>query len=304
MTDALVVALVTEVFHEPDGADRLERRLREARKRGARLAVLPELPLNRWCPSTREPSEEDAEGPSGFRQAAQARAASRAGLFLMGGAIVRDPDSGRRHNTALLWDPSGTVVASYRKLHLPSEEGFWESDHYEPGVELPEVESVEGFPLGIQICSDVNRPQVTQVLGALGARAVVAPRATPPETYRRWRLVLRANAVTSGLWVVSVNRSGPEPGTSIGGPSLVVAPDGQVVAETTDPLSVVHLQREAVEEARRTYPGYLAIRGELYRLGWERVMDRSTVCSFEPRGEPPPSGDPPSRESGTPSGGS
>jgi len=269
--DSLAVAMITEVFHDEGGQDRLERRLVEARKQGARLAVLPELPLNRWCPSTREPSEEDAEPPSGPRHEIQAAAARRAGMFLLGGAIVRDPETGRRHNTAVLWDPTGRAVTRYRKLHLPSEEGFWESDHYDPGAELPEVVPVDGFPLGIQLCSDVNRPEATHILGALGAWAVVAPRATPPETYDRWRLVLQANAVTSALWVVSVNRPGPEPGTSIGGPSIVVAPDGTVQAEATEGLSVLALTREMVESARLDYPGYLPIRGELYARGWSRA---------------------------------
>ena len=39
-------------------------------------------------------------------------------------------------------------------------------------------------------------------------------------------LVLRANAVTSCAYVISVNRPGPVPGVDMGGPSLAIAPDG------------------------------------------------------------------------------
>ena len=35
---------------------------------------------------------------------------------------------------------------------------------------------------------------------------MLAPRATPPATYDRWRIVLRANAVMSGAYLISVNR--------------------------------------------------------------------------------------------------
>ena len=269
--DALTVALVTEVFHDPEGPDRLLARLGEARAQGAALAVLPELPLNSWCPAQRTPDESDAEPPGGGRQTALARAANESGAAVLGGVILRDHATGQRRNTALLFDNWGAEAARYAKLHLPAEEGFWETDHYEPGGELPRPVVLSGFPIGIQICSDVNRPEPTHILGAGGALAVLAPRATPPETYERWRTVLRANAVTSGLYVVSVNRPGPDPGTSIGGPSLAIAPDGRVLVETTDPMAVVTLERSVVERARETYPGYLPVRGDLYSAGWRQV---------------------------------
>jgi predicted amidohydrolase len=101
-------------------------------------------------------------------------AARTASLGVIGGAIVRDPESGRRHNTAHVFDRSGTFVASYRKVHLPEENGFWETRHYEPGDALPSV--IEGFPmrLGMQVCSDINRLDGSLLLGALGAEVIVA----------------------------------------------------------------------------------------------------------------------------------
>ena len=56
MKDALTVALVSEVFHDPAGPARLRSFLEEAKRRGAELAVLPELPLHPWVPATREAS--------------------------------------------------------------------------------------------------------------------------------------------------------------------------------------------------------------------------------------------------------
>jgi predicted amidohydrolase len=198
------------------------------------------------------------------------RAAREAGIALVGGAIIEDPLNGKRHNTAVALDSSGEVITRYRKVHIPYEEGFWEADHYEPGGELPRPFAVAGFPLGVQICSDANRPELSHLLGAMGALALLVPRATPPETFERWRLVLRANAVTSTAFVVSVNRPA-EPGSPVGGPSLAVAPDGTVLLETTDPVALVTLERSVVEAARVSYPGYLDVRAELYAQGWSQV---------------------------------
>jgi N-carbamoylputrescine amidase len=267
----LTVALVHETFHDTDGPARLAARLGEARHRGAELALLPELPLHPWVPAGRTVRSQDAEDPEGPRHRVMAAAARDAGIGLLGGVIARDPASGHRLNRALLFDARGQLLAAYDKAHVPSEEGWWESDHYELGGEPPA--RIDGFalPLGIQVCSDANRPDGCMMLGARGVGAILVPRATPLETYERWRLVLRADAVTSCTYVVSVNRPGPEAGVGIGGPSLAVAPDGRVVVESTNPVSVVILDGREVADARRDYPGYLPMRAELYARGWAEI---------------------------------
>jgi predicted amidohydrolase len=267
----LTVALITEIFPGGDGTERLRALLAEARRRGAELAVLPELPLNAWSPATRHPRDEDAEGPGGPRAGLLAAVSRGCGIGVVGGVIHRDPESGRRTNRALVYAAGGELRAAYDKAHLPSEEGYWEADHYQPGEEPPRRIGGFGLAVGIQICSDLNRPQGCHLLGALGVEAILAPRATPAATYPRWRTVLQANAVTSATYLVSVNRPRSESGTPIGGPSVAVAPDGRVLLETTEPLAVLTLEGSAVARARREYPGYLALRSELYARGWQEV---------------------------------
>ena len=269
--DTFTVALLTQVFpYQPDWA-RLPGALAEAREAGAELAVLPEIPLNPWSPVSKVPLEEDAEEVDGPRQRAMSAAASDVGIALLGGAIIRDPDNGVRHNTALLYSASGSCLARYGKVHLPEEEGYWETSHFEPGTEPPAL--ITGLPMtvGLQICSDVNRTTGFQLLGAMGAEVILAPRCTPAETYERWRLVLRANAVTSGAYVISVNRPNPGPGIMVGGASVAIAPDAEVLLETTDPMTLVTLSRERVEKAKVEYPGYLKIFPDIYAEGWRRV---------------------------------
>jgi len=267
----LVVALVHDVFHDREGASRLAELLVRARGAGADVALLPELPLDAWVPASREPRDADAEPPGGPRHRLLARVARDSGVAVQGGAIVVDPATGRRVNRALLFDARGELIASYDKLHVPSEEGFWESDHYEPGSEPPHPIEFRGFRLGLQICSDVQRPTLCNLLGARGVELIVAPRATPPESFERWRTVLRANAVTSAAYVVSVNRPAGRGGDAMGGPSIAIDPDGSVRVETTEPVHTVALPRSAVTAARESYPGYLAVRADLYARAWASV---------------------------------
>jgi N-carbamoylputrescine amidase len=269
--DTLNLAIVTEAFPDPPSWELLPGILEEARDLGAELAILPEIPLNPWSPVSKDPVAEDAEEVDGPRQRVLSEAAAKVGVAVLGGAIIRDPDTGIRHNTALLYDSSGSCLARYRKVHLPAEEGYWESSHYEPGHEPPTVVSGLPLKLGFQICSDVNRTTGFQLLGAMGAEVVLVPRCTPPQTYERWKLVLRANAVTSGCYVISSNRPAPAEDGLIGGPSIAISPSAEVLLETTDRLGVVTLSREVVESARADYPGYLKVFPDLYARGWQEL---------------------------------
>lgn len=269
----LSVAMISDVFFDDDPEARLRARLREARELGAELALLPELPCNRWAPATRERRDDDAEEPGGPRHRMQSEAAREVGIGLVGGAIVRDPRSGRRYNTALVFDARGEQVGSFCKCHIPDEPGFREADHYDAGNAPPRVIDAFSMRFGLQICSDSNRPEGSHLLGAMGAEAVLAPRATEQATIDRWRCVFRANALTSCLYVLSVNRPAPEAGVMIGGASIAVSPFGETLVDRSEPVIVVTLDRPLVAKAKTAYPGYLPVRADLYATAWSAVAN-------------------------------
>ena len=276
--NSIQIALISDVFFDRDPASRLAARLKEARERGAELAILPEIPCNPWSPATTQRRDDDAESPGGPRAQMQAEAARTAGIGLVGGAIVRDPATSRRHNTSLVFDAGGRLVAAYAKLHIPEEPGFWETSHYDAGTKPPQVIEACGLRFGVQICSDINRPEGCHLLGAMGAEAVLAPRATEQRTYPRWKVVFQANALTSCCYVLSVNRPGAEQGVLIGGPSIATGPDGQVLLETTEPVGVVSLDLAALRQARSDYPGYLPVRADLYAQAWSDVARQAPAA--------------------------
>jgi len=267
--DRLTVALLSEVFPDDASRGRLPAALAAARASGAELVVLPELPLHPWSPASPRAHVEDAEPPQGPRHRLLEAVAREAGVALLGGVIV--DDDGVRRNRALLFARDGSLLTSYDKVHLPHEEGFWERAHYEPGDVAPAPVWVDGFALGVQLCSDLNRPELGHALAAAGALAVVGPRATEAATWPRWRLVLQATALTASCYVLSVTRPRPEQGVPLGGPSFAVGPDGTVLLESTETLSLVTLERAAVQQARRGYPGYLGFRPEVYSAAWKEA---------------------------------
>jgi len=272
-TRDLRVALVSDVFYQGDAATRLRACLHECKRRGASLAILPELALHPWAPATKELRDADSEAPGGDRESLQRQIAREVGIGLLGSVLTQDPVSNRRFNTVLFIAREGELIARYRKSHIPEEPGFWESSHYEAGDDLPPVVDNYGMPVGVQICSDANRPVGSHVLGALGAQAIFVPRASVQNTYERWKLVLRSNALTAAAYVLSVNRPFPEMDVPLGGPSIVVAPDGSLITESTDQITMVTLHTDDVERARRDYPGYLPIRASLYARWWNTVSE-------------------------------
>jgi|TARA_B110000116_G_scaffold272427_1_gene297498 N-carbamoylputrescine amidase len=273
MDERILVALLTDVFLEDSDHLRLREYLLEAKSSGATLAVLPELPLNPWSPANRESIREDAEPLGGLRQQVFSRMSSEIGIALLGGAIVTDSKTGKRYNTALFYDHNGQLVGQYRKIHLPEEEGYWETSHYMPGTDPPTVIQISEATIGVQICSDINRPQGSQILRAQGAELLLVPRATPSETYERWRLILRANAIMSEVYLISVNRPFSEFGVDIGGPSLVVGPDGEILFEGTEPLAIVEIDGNKLKTIGAQYPGYLPRMVDVYARGWSELID-------------------------------
>ena len=83
--------------------------------------------------------------------------------------------------------------------------------------------------------------------------------------------IVFAAAVAGACYVASTNRPRAEGDVAIGGPSLVIAPDGDVLVETESAVSVATLERDVVATARKNYPGYLDVRADLYASTWGKL---------------------------------
>jgi N-carbamoylputrescine amidase len=270
--DDLTVAMISDVFFGENARNRLIARLLEAKVAGAHIAVLPEIACNPWSPATKQSEDNDAETLGGPRCQIQQSAAKEVGIGLIGSAILNNGET--RYNTCLFWDDHGELLGTYQKHHLPEEEGFWETSHYVAGVEGFPVFDFRGWKIGIQICSDMNRPQGSHILAASGAEIIIGPRASEHSTYEKWRHVWIANALTTGCYICSVNRPAPEHGVLLGGASIAVSPDGTVIVESCDAITLFTTRQHTIEQTRTDYPGYLPCRNELYARGWETAKEQ------------------------------
>ena len=226
----------------------------EAKAKGADLIVYPELALTtffpRWYVEDRagfdiwfEREMPNAATRPLFERAAQYRIAMNFGYAEL------TPD-GHHFNTAVLTDKSGKIVGKYRKVHLPGHVEYeshrshqhLEKRYFEPGDLGFNVWRELGGIIGMAICNDRRWPETYRVMGLQGVEMVLIGYNTPSVNAERSeegiekrlfhnRLSVQAGAYQNATWVVAVAKAGVEDGHPLFGGSLIVAPNGEIVAE-------------------------------------------------------------------------
>ena len=173
----------------------------------------------------------------------------------------------------------GRVVASYAKHHLPNYGVFDEYRIFVPGDDLLVVR-VRGVDVAIAICEDLWQDGgPVQMAGDAGAGLLAVINASPYERNKddvRLELVAR-RAAEAGCPIAYVNAVGGQDELVFDGDSLVVAPEGTVLArgpQFREDLVVVDLE---VPEGVKT-------------PGWEENVQRATLSSdLVPAYRPTPS---------------
>jgi predicted amidohydrolase len=207
----------------------------QAAVRGVELLVLPELWPCGYDPATLRADARDAAEPrDGPRSARLGEAARTAGMWLVAGSVPELGERGAIHDTALVFNPSGDLVAWHRKAHLYSPTG--ERDVFVPGDRLTTFEDRDLGVVGLLVCFDGDFPEVARTLALRGARLVVAPSAYEIEGATAWDVLYPALALANSQWWVQSNQCGSHRSSTLLGGSRIVAPTGTIVAEASRAL--------------------------------------------------------------------
>jgi deaminated glutathione amidase len=231
-------------------------------ERGARLVVLPEnfAFMGLEGEKTRVAESESSGGP--IHDTLRELASRHAIELIAGGFPEISPDAKRPYNTALVFDPSGAIVARYRKIHLfdvdlADASKYRESSGTTAGSEIVAVD-LASARLGLSICYDLRFPELYRELTRRGSEVLVVPAAFTQTTGRaHWHVLLRARAVESGAFVLAAAQSGSHPGKrTTYGHALIVDPWGTVLAECEDGegVAVAELDPKRLEAARSAIP--------------------------------------------------
>lgn len=240
---------------------RVEALVARAAGYGAALVATPENTTLLTSPERKVALAEPLDGPT-HRALGDIARAHRVWLLVGSVAEACADDPTRCHNTSLLLDADGRLVAHYRKLHLfdidlADGTRFRESAHIAPGADVVVADTPVGR-LGLSICYDLRFPELYRRLVDAGAEVLSVPSAFTLTTGRdHWHPLLRARAIEAQAWVLAPAQEGPHGGGRHSyGHSLVVDPWGTVVADCPDGegLALAEVDPTRVAAVRRAMP--------------------------------------------------
>ena len=270
---------------------RMVRLMETAHRRGAEVVVFPELALTTFFPRWYE--EDITRADHWFEEAMPSpataplfEAARRYGIgFHLGYAEIAEEadETGRvrrrRFNTAIYVHPSGEIVLKYRKVHLPGHAEYdprrkvqhLEKRYFEPGnLGFPVVRAPVGaneVNIGLMICNDRRWPEAWRVLGLQQVELVMLGYNTPSLNMENRgfeahhlrvfhsHLSVQAGCYQNSCFAAAVAKAGTEDGHELFGHSIIVNPQGEIMAQATsweDELIVADCDLSMCELGRRT----------------------------------------------------
>jgi len=233
----------------PEPAANLELTLEmadRAAKAGARIICTQELFRSQYfCQSEDYANFELAESIPGPTTMAFQRLARRCKVVVIA-SLFEKRAAGLYHNTAVVIDADGTLLGSYRKMHIPDDPLYYEKFYFAPGDTGFRTWSTRYGKIGVLICWDQWYPEAARLSALQGGQILFYPTAIGwhPREKRRlgarqhdsWEIIQRSHAVANGCYVVAVNRIGRErpaggAGIEFWGQSFVAGTSGELLAK-------------------------------------------------------------------------
>ena len=212
----------------------------EAAATGARIICLPEFSILPYFPGLRDPAGFAWAEPlrGGASDLFFGQLASRHGVAIIGSLFERDAE-GRYWDTATVHDAGGRLRCFTRKMHIPSGEGYHETDFF-GGADRYPVHDLGDVRLAAPTCYDQWFPELARIYALEGAEFIFYPSAIGSEptadnfdSADAWRTVMRGHAVANGLFIAACNRVGRENAVTFYGSSFICDPLGRVLAQAS-----------------------------------------------------------------------
>lgn len=258
-----------------DNRLRLGEKIRSAAADGAELIVLQELHDGLYFCQTEDVDLFDlAEPIPGPATDFYGHLAQELGVVIVT-SLFEKRAPGLYHNTAVVLERDGSIVGSYRKMHIPDDPGYYEKFYFTPGdLGFHPIETSVGR-LGLLVCWDQWYPEAARLMALAGAELLIYPTAIgyddrddreEQERQRTaWQLVMRGHAVANGLPVIAVNRVGrepapgddPEAGITFWGSSFATGPQGEMLTELPldeEATEIIDIDLKRCELVRRWWP--------------------------------------------------
>ena len=172
--------------------------------------------------------------------------------FIPGTMYEIDPElpEGRFYNTAPIFDPDGELIGKYRKM-APWQPG---EDLAEPGkdsmvFDIPEKKT----KVGVQICYDLNFPEISRNETLMGAEVLVKLTMDPQELYKLNEHYHYVRALENQAYLVCTNGTGFFGSHHLYGHSQIISPEGHCIWEAgeTPTICTMTLDLDLVARCRK-----------------------------------------------------
>ena len=112
---------------------------------------------------------------------------------------------------------------------------FWKEDQWlTPGTEPEPVRLAEEATVGGLVCYDLRFPEAAKRQCRKGANILLMSAQWPMARISQWRTLLQARAIENQCFLIAANGCGSWESLQLGGHSMLIAPDGEVLAEADE----------------------------------------------------------------------
>jgi N-carbamoylputrescine amidase len=264
-----------------------------AARAGAKIICTQELFRSQYfCQSEDHGNFALAEKIPGPSTDAFCRLARKHGVVIIA-SLFEKRAAGVYHNTAAIIDADGSLLGSYRKMHIPDDPLYHEKFYFTPGDLGFKVWQTRHAKIGVLICWDQWYPEAARLTALQGAEILFYPTAIgwhPGEKKKHgvqqhgaWETIQRAHAVANGCYVAAANRIGHEVLPGVGGPgiefwgqSFVAGTAGEIIAKagsTEEEVLVVPVDLASVDTTRTHWPFLRDRRIDAYGNLTKRFVD-------------------------------
>ncbi len=201
--------------------------------------------------------------------------------------------AGVYHNTAVIIDADGSLLGTYRKMHIPDDPLFYEKFYFTPGDLGFRAWQTRYGKIGVLICWDQWYPEGARLTAMQGAQILFYPTAIgwhPSEKQQNgtkqhgaWELIQRSHAVANGCYVAAVNRIGHEVLKGVGGDgiefwgqSFVAGTSGEILVKAStnkEEILIVPVDLAQVDTTRTQWPFLRDRRIDAYEGLTRRLID-------------------------------
>ncbi len=234
------------VWEDRDSNRQLYSRMIEGKAKEGSLIIFPEMCEVGFSMNAAACADVDGSGRTFFSEMAR-----RTRSHIIAGLVTSD--SSPPANTAVVFDPSGAVIARYdkRRPFTPADE----HKNYSAGHKAVVVE-ICGVKVGLSICYDLRFPELYRDQIDLGAELLVVIANWPSPRVGQKIVLLRARAIENQAFVVLVNRSGTDPTLTYPGRSMVIDPKGEILFDAGESQCVLDAEIDVsiAREWREAFP--------------------------------------------------